>query len=91
MDFKFSHIAPIWYTHFGWDVSLGIHICWKGRIDIHFLFGMLSLGYVPIYERARKKFAASNSFHEAVQRRFMEKIKKTKLPEMRAGVPNHHP
>lgn len=28
--------TKIWWTSFGTpDISLGIHICWDGRIDFH--------------------------------------------------------
>ena len=68
-----------WTDSFGTkDVSLGIHICWKGRIDIHFLFGMLSIGRVPIYkDRKGILFAASNSWHSDQSGKF----------RIRAGVP----
>lgn len=73
---KFEHISHFWYTDFRTkDISFGVHICWKGRIDIHFLFGMLSIGIVPIYSQQGKRIAVSNSFHQD-----------KKLP-IRAGVP----
>jgi len=61
---KFIKIAHIWVTHFGYpDISLGLHLCFRGRIDIHFLFWMISIGVVPIYEVNGKIIAVSNSFH----------------------------
>lgn len=66
-----------WTKDFGTnDISFGIHICWKGRIDIHVLFGMLSIGRVPMYRNLKTGlvFAVSNSFH------------KTKKPPYRAGT-----
>jgi hypothetical protein len=49
----FSHIARFWITNFATedmkDVSLGVHVCWDGRVDIHIGTYMLSLGKVPIY------------------------------------------
>lgn len=74
---RFIGISYLWLTRFGTaDVSLGIHICWKGRIDFHFLWWMVSLGIVPIYEgRDGKRFAVSNSYHS------------TKRGPLRAGNP----
>ena len=63
---KFENIAHIWWTpNFGTnDVSFGVHICWKGRVDIHFMWGMLSMGVVPIYKtKTGKLIAVSNSYH----------------------------
>jgi hypothetical protein len=62
---QFVKTAYYWWTpHFGTnDISFGIHICWKGRVDIHFLWGMLSVGIVPIYKNHNGLFAASNSYH----------------------------
>jgi len=78
---KFLRFQFFWITNLGWpDISFGIHICMKGRVDIHFLKWMLSFGNVPIYQnRIGRKFAASNSFHEYQSKEF------------RAGNPNHHP
>ena len=75
---KYIKTTFIWWTDFGTkDISFGIHICWKGRLDIHILHGMLSLGNVPIYmDREGKEFAVSNSFHKTGKRPF------------RAGVPS---
>ncbi len=74
---KFDCIRWFWLTTFGTkDISLGIHICWAGRLDVHILWVMISIGIVPIYrDRHNKKFAVSNSYH-----------KTNKLP-IRAGVP----
>ncbi len=74
---KYVKTTFIWWTDFGTkDISFGIHICWKGRLDIHFLHGMLSLGNVPIYTDKRgKQFAVSNSHHT------------DKTKPVRAGVP----
>lgn len=61
----FSKQTNFWWTHFGTkDVSFGIHICWQGRVDIHILWGMLSIGNVPIYtDKQGRQFAVSNSYH----------------------------
>lgn len=76
----FHHMARVWWTSdFGTnDISFGVHICWEGRIDIHFWKGMLSLGRVPIYENhTHGKFVAvSNSYHN------------DKSKPSRAGVPD---
>lgn len=74
---EFVKMAKYWRTTFlGNDVSLGIHICWAGRIDFHIGRSMFSFGRVPIYKtRQGHVFAASNSYH----------IDKTK--PFRAGVP----
>lgn len=63
---KFSRITWLWLTDFQWpDISFGIHICMAGRIDIHFLKWMISIGVVPLYtDRREKEFAVSNSFHK---------------------------
>lgn len=73
----FTKYVSIWWTNFQTkDVSFGIHICWQGRVDIHFLWGMLSLGNVPIYTTTQgKQIAVANSFH----------LDKTK--PLRAGTP----
>ena len=66
--YEFIRMAFIYWTpNFGTrDISFGIHLCWAGRVDIHFLFGMLSIGRVPIYRWTGKpEFASSNSFHKA--------------------------
>ena len=77
---KFHAIKPFWFTDFGTlDVSLGVHLCWDGRIDLHILTFMLSFGRVPIYvDRNGHKFAVSNSYHKDVNKR---------VP-LRAGVPS---
>ncbi len=73
---KFSKIKRFWITNFGMpDISFGIHICMDKRIDIHFLWYMISFGRVPIYEEKGKLFAASNSYHTGRSKR------------LRAGVP----
>ena len=60
----------------GWDVSIGIHLCWAGRLDIHFLRWMISIGNIPLYkDRSGHIFAASNSYHTRQSKMF------------RAGVP----
>ena len=63
---KFSRITWFWVTDFGWpDLSFGIHFCMAGRIDIHILKWMISIGVVPLYiNRREKEYAVSNSFHE---------------------------
>lgn len=68
---KFVGFKWLWLTRsFGTkDVSFGIHICWKGRIDIHFWTGMLSIGRVPIYMYVNHSnewvsVAVGNSYHE---------------------------
>lgn len=63
---KYLKTARFWITNFGApDVSFGVHFCAAGRIDIHFLFWMLSFGKVPIYQnKSGKQFAVSNSFHK---------------------------
>lgn len=73
---KYIKTAKFWITDFGYpDMSFGIHICMKGRLDIHFLKWMISIGNVPIYQMGGKNIAVSNSYH------------KTKKLPMRAGVP----
>jgi hypothetical protein len=53
-----------------------MYIYWKGRVDIHFLCGMLSLGRVPIYKiHTGKLIAVSNSYH------------RDKKKSIRAGIP----
>lgn len=78
---KFVRTTFIWLTSFGWpDVSFGLHWCWKGRLDIHFLIWMLSIGNVPLYRNQDNKlFAVSNSFHTAQDKR---------RHALRAGVPH---
>ena len=68
---KFIGYKWLWLTKdFGTkDISFGIHICWKGRIDIHFWTSMLSIGRVPIYMYADrcgewKTIAVGNSYHK---------------------------
>lgn len=62
---KFVQISFLWITFFGVpDMSLGLHFCFAPRIDIHFLFWMLSIGYVPLYRMPNSKLiAVSNSYH----------------------------
>lgn len=78
---KFIGYKWLWLTK-----TFGIHICWKGRIDIHFWTGMLSIGKVPIYmyvdiDKQWRSVAVSNSYHEG-------KLKKErKSRPIRAGVP----
>ena len=54
------------WTNFGTkDISFGIHVCWKGRIDIHIWTGMMSVGNIPLYKtREGRIIAVSNSYHE---------------------------
>lgn len=82
---KYLYTAPIYLTRFpGGDISLGLHLCWKGRIDLHIGVWMLSIGNVPIYQdRDHKSIAVSNSFHKwATRKRPVEQ-----RPALRAGVP----
>jgi hypothetical protein len=73
---KFHQTKRFWITDFGYpDISFGIHICMEGRIDIHFLKWMISIGNVPIYSHKDKLFAVSNSYH------------KDKSKPLRAGTP----
>lgn len=67
-----------WTPSFGTnDISFGIHICWKGRLDFHIWKGMLSIGNIPLYQnKDGYVYAVSNSFHE-----------KNNFP-VRAGVPH---
>lgn len=61
---KYIKTVPFWITKFGMvDVSFGIHICWRGRVDFHILTWMISIGNVPIYEFRGKQIAVSNSYH----------------------------
>lgn len=78
---KFLYFRKFWVTDLGWpDISFGIHICMKGRVDLHLLKWMFSFGKVPIYRnKIGRTFAASNSFHE------------NQASELRAGNPSHHP
>lgn len=88
---QYERTTWFWITDFkGADLSLGIHLCWKGRIDFHILRWMISIGRVPLYRQFRWKdgiwnrgevFACSNSYHVADQKR------KDKMA-IRAGVPN---
>jgi len=79
--FRFVGFRWLWTTKYdGWDLSFGVHLCWKGRIDIHLGVWMYSFGRVPIFEtKTGRRFAASNSFYE------------DQKSELRAGVPNHNP
>lgn len=74
---KFHRWTKIWWTDFGTpDISLGIHVCWSGRIDLHIWTGMLSLGKIPLYKDQKGRiFAASNSYHQ------------DKTKPIRAGTP----
>lgn len=48
----------------------------KGRVDIHVLFWMISVGNVPIYiDRQGSRFSVSNTYHS------------TRKGPIRAGVP----
>lgn len=97
----FARMTWIWWTKtFGTnDISLGIHICWAGRIDIHFWTGMLSIGRVPLYvmpegtRTAGSLTAVSNSYHESVQdlaRRNADFAEQRRnRVEARAGNPLH--
>lgn len=80
---EFYKIKIFWVTNFGLpDLSFGVHICVRGRLDIHAFIWMISIGNVPIYKnRNGKLFAASNSYHSD-----MVKNGKTKNV-FRAGVP----
>jgi hypothetical protein len=68
---KFIKISKFWITDFSWpDISFGIHICMDGRIDIHFLKWMISIGNVPIYEDKKGcLFAVANSYHSGKSKR----------------------
>lgn len=61
---KFIEYRKFWVDDLGWpDVSLGLHLCMKGRVDIHIFKWIISIGIVPIYKDNRGRlFAASNSF-----------------------------
>lgn len=73
---KFSRIKYFHITDFGYpDISFGIHICLKGRIDIHILKYMISIGNVPMYADKKGEFAVSNSYHS------------TKIGSLRSGIP----
>lgn len=66
MKMKFIGFRPFWVTFFASpDVSFGLHFCLAGRIDIHILWWMISIGRVPIYEWGRDgaRIAVGNSFH----------------------------
>jgi hypothetical protein len=70
----FVRYAKIWIDDLGRpDISFGFHICWKGRIDLHFMWWIISFGKVPIYEHNKKHFAASNSFDEKYRKRTVDK------------------
>jgi hypothetical protein len=62
---KYLYTRFFWITSFGIpDVSLGLHLSMKGRIDIHFIFWMFSIGNVPIYQiKNGSKIAVANSYH----------------------------
>jgi len=89
----FSHIARFWLTDFGTsDLSLGVHICWDGRVDLHLGKYMLSFGKVPIYWYRKhgsvdngpisvlyeEQIAYANSCHNSI---------KNRKALYRAGVP----
>ena len=74
---KYHKTTLFYITDFtGYDISFGIHICWAGRVDIHFLRWMISIGNVPLYKDFDDTvYAASNSYHTGRSKRF------------RAGIP----
>ena len=74
---KYLYKRLLWVTDFqGFDFSFGIHICLAGRVDIHFLRWMISVGNVPIYQtKNMRRVSVGNSYH------------KTKELPMRAGTP----
>lgn len=76
---KFLYFRFLRLSDMGWpDVSFGLHICMSGRVDVHFLKWIVSIGRVPIYQRRDgSRFAASNSYHEK------------RATEFRAGTPEH--
>jgi hypothetical protein len=76
-----------WTPDFGTnDISFGIHICWKGRIDIHIWTGMLSIGNVPVYtNRDGTLIAVSNSFHEHCVKHDGRPTRKSPQPRASAG------
>jgi hypothetical protein len=75
---KFIKNTIFWITVFpGADISLGIHLCWHGLIDLHLLNFMVSVGRIPIYkDKNGRCFAVANSFH----------LTRGKTP-LRAGTP----
>lgn len=80
----FRRTTWLWWSSFGtWDISLGLHLCWRGRLDLHIGTGMLSVGRVPLYSKGShgKEFAVSNSFHTDMRQR------NTSSRPVRAGVP----
>lgn len=89
--YHFHGFKPIWVDVMpGKDMSFGLHICWKGRVDLHIFNLIISVGLVPVYsslykisgnqDEFGKKFASSNSFHNSY------KAKKA-YSSFRAGVP----
>ena len=71
---KFQYFRKFWITDFGWpDISFGIHFCFDGRIDIHILQWMISVGKVPIYQNKDKLIAVSNSFHNKTSTNIRER------------------
>lgn len=62
--FEFLYFRKIWITDFSWpDISFGVHWCWYGRLDIHFLKWMISFGKIPIYQNTDgNRIAVSNSY-----------------------------
>ena len=63
---NFHSMECFWVTNFGLpDISLGIHVCMAGRIDLHIGWYMISIGKVPIYkDRNGKLIAVANSYHK---------------------------
>jgi hypothetical protein len=61
---KYVRTTPIILEYIKSDgCSFGIHFCWHGRVDIHFLVWVLSIGNVPLYRNNKGTFAVSNSYH----------------------------
>jgi len=82
---EFCCTKKFWITRFGTpDFSFGVHFCFERRVDIHFLFWMVSVGNIPIYTQNGEMFAASNSWHKWYQQ---NKEKRKRAPRLRAGVP----
>ncbi len=74
---KYYKTVFFWHTDFKtYDISLGIHICWSGRIDLHILNRMISFGNIPLYKTQKGDIiAVSNSWHN------------TKKGNIRVGTP----
>ena len=80
MPITFVRYSKYHIDDLGWpDISFGMHLCMRGRIDIHFLKWIISLGKVPIYTNGRSEFASSNSYDERV------KIRSNKPIPLRVG------